>query len=178
MIDFEAAARARTCGQGPLAEALRRWLDGGGGDGLAALIVALELAASGDPEAPLPRRRTEPGAATVLLAEDFAALRPVLRRVLEAGGFRVLEAADAGEALAAFEAHIAEVVALVSDLSLRPCGGPELARRLRQRRPGLRVLLIGNEAAGPDPAGLPLLEKPFAPDALVGRLRDLLGGGG
>jgi DNA-binding response OmpR family regulator len=114
------------------------------------------------------------GAATVLLAEGYAVLRSTLRRVLEAAGYRVLEAGAAGEALALSGAHPGPIRALVCDLALRPCGGPDLAARLCQARPETRVLLIGNESVVVEAGGLPLLRKPFGPAELLDALRTLL----
>jgi DNA-binding response OmpR family regulator len=123
--------------------------------------------------APSPEVTVSAEAVTVLLAEGYAVLRSVLRRVLEAAGFAVLEAGDAAAAQEVAAAHQGRIRLLVCDLSLPPRGGPDLAARLRQQRPGLRVLLIGNEG-GSDPEGLPLLEKPFNPAQLLARVREFL----
>jgi PAS domain S-box-containing protein len=121
------------------------------------------------------------GHATILLAEDDAASRELTREVLEAGGYRVLVAQHAEEALALAhrEPHID---LLVSDVIMPGLSGLELRRRLLQLRPSLRVLLVSGyathaiESERGLPEGAELLSKPFQPDELLARVHQLLGG--
>jgi CheY-like chemotaxis protein len=98
--------------------------------------------------------------------------------VLRECGYTVLEAPDGEAALALARAQPAAVAALVSDVVMPHVGGPELAQRLRQRWPGLRVLFMSGygDRALPheEDAHSDWLAKPFAPDALARKLRDLL----
>jgi PAS domain S-box-containing protein len=118
------------------------------------------------------------GNEVVLLAEDAELLRQHLRRILEANGYRVLEAADGREAVALGEAT-PEIDAVVTDLMMPLLGGMELARRLRERRPGLPVVFVsgytenGMAARGLE-HGAVLVNKPFTPRDLLRALRRAL----
>jgi PAS domain S-box-containing protein len=118
------------------------------------------------------------GNETVLLAEDAELVRQHVRQILEANGYRVLEAADGAEALALGEAR-PEIDAVVTDLMMPTLGGIELARLLRERRPGLPVVFVsgytdnGLVARELDRSVL-LVKKPFTPRELLHALRRAL----
>jgi two-component system cell cycle sensor histidine kinase/response regulator CckA len=119
-------------------------------------------------------------APTVLVAEDEAGVRGPVRRMLLAHGFSVIEAADGEQALAAAASHQGPIDLLLTDVVMPGMGGAELARRLRQARPGLRILFMtgySTEAVathGVIAPGTTLLQKPFTVDELVGRVREAL----
>ena len=120
------------------------------------------------------------GSETILLVEDEDDVRSLARDVLANAGYRVLDAASAAEALRAASAHPGTIHLLVSDVVMPEIGGPELARRLWATRADLTVLYISgytgdalNAHGGLDPTA-PLLQKPFATDALVRRVREVL----
>jgi DNA-binding response OmpR family regulator len=119
-------------------------------------------------------------APTVLVAEDEAGVRGPVRRMLLAHGFSVIEAADGEQALAAAASHQGPIDLLLTDVVMPGMGGAELARRLRQERPGLRILFMtgySTEAVathGVIAPGTTLLQKPFTVDELVGRVREAL----
>jgi len=132
-------------------------------------------ASDGDPER---------GSGCILLVEDEPSVRKLTRRVLESHGYRVLEAEDGEAALRVWGASGDEIDALVTDVVMPRLGGFELARRVLGDRPEVGLLFIsgypepeGRGAAGP-PAGAPLLQKPFTSEALLGKLRDVLGARG
>jgi CheY-like chemotaxis protein len=134
-----------------------------------------EAAQAGDPVEGPPR-----GSATILLVEDEPGVRGVARRTLEGLGYRVTEARDGREALAMVEADPTPWDLLVTDVVMPRMGGPELAGRARELRPGLRVLLMsgfdGQRAAGAKrPASMDLLDKPFTGAELGRAVRDALG---
>ncbi len=138
------------------------------------LPAAPESAATGQP-APPPARET------ILVVEDEDAVRALFRELLARQGYEVLEARDGREALDVVDAHEGRVDLLVSDCLLPHVSGADLARALRQRFPGLRVLYVSGypatEAAlfaGIDPAD-PFLQKPFTPAALHDLVRQALG---
>lgn len=102
------------------------------------------------------------GKPLVLLVEDDASVREVVRRQLLELGYTVVEAADGNEALAMLE-QIEEIRVMVSDVVM-PGGldGPTLARRARALRPGVDILLISGYDRGSCGAGdFRLLDKPF-----------------
>ncbi len=117
---------------------------------------------------------------TVLVVEDEQPVRSLARRILERGGYRVLEAGDATEALAVLERHPGSIDLLLSDMILPGTSGTALAERVRRDRPGVRTLLMsGYPSTVTDPHGtaaIPtdFLQKPFTPAALLARVRDTL----
>jgi PAS domain S-box-containing protein len=120
------------------------------------------------------------GVETVLVAEDEAAVRGLVRVVLESAGYRVLEACDGREALEVSKAHEGEVHLLVSDVIMPGMNGRDLSRSLRRVRPGLRVLFTSGytDSVVVQPGllmpGTSFLQKPFAPATLLEVVRDLL----
>jgi len=130
-----------------------------------------------DVEAQLTRRLF-----TVLVVEDDAVVRDLVRTVLQTEGLHVLEAGDADQARRLLETPPRfEPDLLVGDVVLPGQGGVALASELRKRFPDLRVLLMsgcGNRTllwrALEDTARTAFLPKPFAPHALIDAVRELL----
>ena len=120
------------------------------------------------------------GSETVLLAEDEAAVRGLIRKVLQDNGYRVLEAASGQEALALSDAHPGTIDLLITDMVMNGMGGHELAAALRDRRPGTRQIFISgytedfSRKIGAGPGEAVFLQKPFSPDTLVRTARGLL----
>ena len=118
---------------------------------------------------------------TVLLVEDEAGVRRLSRRILERGGYRVLEASNGDDAERLFAEHDATIDLVVSDVVMPGCGGPELVARLHVRAPALRVLYMSGYTeqsaarnAGID-RGAPFIEKPFTAAGFLRDVRDALG---
>jgi CheY-like chemotaxis protein len=115
-------------------------------------------------------------AATILVVEDSPALREIARRVLERRGYVVLCAASGQEALRLFRAHGSSIDLVLSDVVMPGQSGPALAAQLTSERPGLRILhmsgYIDDAVALADPAAF--LQKPFTPDLLVRKVREVL----
>jgi len=126
---------------------------------------------------PTPDAALRGGSETILLVEDEPQVRAMAAQALRAHGYRVLVASSAGEALAVARAHDAAIDLLLSDVVMPHGSGPQLAERLREERPGIPVLFISgyagavNLSAGVLSADVPLLAKPFTPEALVRRVR-------
>jgi len=115
----------------------------------------------------------------VLLVEDEDAVRAVTRRTLEANGYEVVEARTAEEALDLAQRLGNRLDLLLSDVGLPGMSGPALARQLRARHPGIRVVHTSGyipESGGRDPSAepLPVLQKPYSVDALLGAVSDAL----
>jgi CheY-like chemotaxis protein len=120
------------------------------------------------------------GSETVLLVDDDAGIRDLLRRALKGGGYEVITAPDGVEALAAAESHEGTIDCLITDLVMPRMGGSELASRLAARRPELSVLYISGYTnrqewrTDASQAGRAYLLKPFTPSVLMRKVRDLL----
>ena len=117
--------------------------------------------------------------ATILVVEDEAALRSVTRRILEGAGYRVLTAADGPEALAAVAPDGEPVDVLLSDVVMPEMLGPELAHRLRERKPSIRVLFMSGFAQpvlgeAMEMGTVEMIEKPFTGPALLARVERAL----
>ena len=138
----------------------------------------------GQTEAPLlPRGPREKllGTETILLVEDEDMVRKLAERVLREYGYSVLLATCGPEALELVAKHSEPIQLMVTDV-IMPGGmnGKQLADRLVQARPGIKVLYISGYADGSlfsrkeQEARINLLEKPFSPLVLVQKVRELL----
>jgi two-component system, cell cycle sensor histidine kinase and response regulator CckA len=117
----------------------------------------------------------------VLVVDDDAGPRRYARVVLEEAGYAVVEAASAEAALALITVARQAVDLLVTDLRMGGMSGGALVAAVRALLPELPVLCVGGypEAAaradGVLPSSVPYLMKPYPPDALLGRVAELLG---
>ncbi|HWO10770.1 MAG TPA: PAS domain-containing protein, partial [Polyangiaceae bacterium] len=92
---------------------------------------------------------------TLLLVDDEDLVRTTSSVMLEDAGFRVLAAADGQEGLELFERHMAEIDAVILDLTMPRLDGEQCLRRLRALRPGIPVLLMsGYSVQGAVPTDL------------------------
>jgi len=123
------------------------------------------------------------GSETILLVEDEPAVRMVSRRVLEMGGYKVLEATSGAEALEVWRKHSPQIKLLVTDIVM-PGGlnGGELAEKLKAERPGLKTIfmsgyspsLIGKGSEFFRQAGANFLQKPCSTKLLLETVRNTL----
>ncbi len=129
------------------------------------------------PLAPVDVRR---GAETLLVVEDEEDVRGLARDVLVEGGYTVLVAATAEDAVRICEEHESPISLLLSDVVMPKVSGPQLAQRLVDLRPELHVLYMSgytDEAIvhhGVLEPGTAFIEKPFTPEDLCGKVRDVL----
>jgi len=120
------------------------------------------------------------GSETVLLVEDNDLVRKVSRRVLEQYGYRVLEAEDAHKALMISEQHQGLIELMVTDVVMPEMSGKELAERLKVLRPETKVLYMSGYTdnavvrRGVISKDVDFLEKPFTPDVLAEKVRQVL----
>jgi len=120
------------------------------------------------------------GSETILVVEDEPAVLTLSRRALEAQGYVVLAAGDGADALRVVERHGGTIHLLLTDVVMPGISGRELADRLATRRPGLRVLYMSGYPGdavvqhGSLPSGSAFLQKPFSPDGLARKVRDVL----
>jgi PAS domain S-box-containing protein len=119
------------------------------------------------------------GTETILLVEDEDLLRPSVARALEARGYTVIAAANAQEALVRAWSHPA-IDLLITDVVMPGLNGRELAERLLQEHPTLRVIYTSGYPAdtvlryGIEHGLVTFLQKPYLPDDLAGKARALL----
>lgn len=119
------------------------------------------------------------GGETILVAEDEEQVRKLVDRVLTRLGYTVLSAADGAEALALEETHDGHIHLLLTDMVMPGMGGGELSRRLVERQPAIKVLLMSGyseELVAAEHGEVPFLPKPFTPEELAVRVREVLGG--
>jgi PAS domain S-box-containing protein len=125
--------------------------------------------------APAPRTERRGGSETILLAEDEPSVRELVREVLASAGYRVLDGGLPLDVLERAAAHAGPIHLLLSDVVMPQLGGPELAARLHESRPGVPVLFMsgypGDQLSG-EPARV--LDKPLRPAELLAAVRDTL----
>jgi two-component system cell cycle sensor histidine kinase/response regulator CckA len=159
------------------------WVYSEPGQGATFKIYLPRIAAKAERIEPSPLPAKVPrGTETILLVEDEPALRAVARRALERQGYVILEAPDGDSALALMAAHSGPLDLLVTDVVMPGLSGRELATRLVAARPGVRVLYTSGYTDdaivqhGVLEAGIQFLQKPFTPDTLGRKVRDVLDG--
>jgi PAS domain S-box-containing protein len=125
---------------------------------------------------PLPIRGTE----TILLVEDEAAVRSMLRQTLESNGYKVLEAPDGQEAINICQNYPGPIHLLLTDVIMPGMNGRELSQILSRRFPKLKVLFMSGY---PDNSIVHLgtlepptmfLQKPFTLSTLEMKVREIL----
>lgn len=117
---------------------------------------------------------------TVLVVEDEEIVRDLVCAVLEEQGYNVICAADGLEALEAAENFDGTIHLLVTDVIMPHMNGPELAAKLSRVRPGMKVLYVSGYSDNDigdhgvlDPR-FELLQKPFTPQTLARKIRDVI----
>ena len=125
--------------------------------------------------------KSQGGTETILLVEDDNQMRRMVRLTLARQGYVILEATNGAEAIQIWERQGSNVDLLLTDMVM-PGGfsGAELAARLRQSKPELKVLISSGYAAelsqqeGGLPEGISFLSKPYDPSALIKTVRGCL----
>ncbi len=120
------------------------------------------------------------GDETILLVEDDARVRTLIADLLRTRGYHVIEATRGEEALRLASDHSAPLHLALVDVVMPEMSGPDLIRRIAPLRPGMRVLYISGyteEAVlqhGIPESSASFLRKPFLPDALARKVREVL----
>jgi CheY-like chemotaxis protein len=116
----------------------------------------------------------------VLVAEDEPAIRELVIKVLTGMGYRVVVAANGGEALDAARRHGGPIDLLIADVVMPDLSGPQLAERLARQHPKMRVLFLSGYSDHPAVHDRRLrkeaafLQKPFTLSALAEKVRLVL----
>lgn len=124
-----------------------------------------------------PAAQTEPPrggeTVTILVVDDEIGIRELIRKILQRERHHVLEAGSAEEALSAARGQAIDL--LITDVMLPGIHGPELARRMQEAAPRLKILFIsGYTGEERVPAGARFLAKPFSLGALLEKVREAL----
>jgi two-component system cell cycle sensor histidine kinase/response regulator CckA len=120
------------------------------------------------------------GEGTILLVEDEEGLRALNARGLTSRGYTVLEAGNGVEAIDVLEKSDGRVDLVVSDVVMPEMDGPTLARELRTRNPGLKIIFVSGYAEDafqkhlPEPGQYAFLPKPFTLKQLVAAVKETL----
>ena len=121
------------------------------------------------------------GEETVLVAEDQPEVRRLALLILKNNGYRLLEASGGPEALELSRRHAGPIDLLLTDVIMPEMTGRELADRLRESRPSIKVLYVSGYTAdvigreGVLEKGVDYLPKPFTPADLAAKVREVLG---
>jgi DNA-binding NtrC family response regulator len=116
------------------------------------------------------------------VVEDDTHVRRVARRILERVGFEVWDVGDAESAMEILEEKADHYDLVLTDLVLPGMGGRELVDWVRDRFPGLRLVVMSGYAEGSPgkrkdlPEEVAFIQKPFSPDGLVDSIREQLAG--
>jgi CheY-like chemotaxis protein len=121
------------------------------------------------------------GTETVLVVEDQSEVRDYAAAALESYGYRVLKAGSAAEALSVCERGADRIDLVLTDVVMPGVNGLELAGRLAELRPGMRILYMSGYTdnaiieRGFLHAGAEFVTKPFGPAQLAAKVRAALG---
>jgi CheY-like chemotaxis protein len=123
--------------------------------------------------------QTEPprGSETILVAEDDAALRRLIREVLNDLGYRVMLAQDGLEAIDLFVPNQTEIDLVILDILMPNLGGRDAYRRIRQLDPGVPVIFMTGDiqqARSVEETDAGFLQKPYSVDSLGREVRRML----
>ena len=140
-------------------------------------------AAAVDAAAPSPAAGSGRGEETLLIVEDQGEVRRLALSILKGSGYRLLEAENAEQALQLSAGYAGGIDLLITDVIMPGLNGRQLADRLANERPGLKVLYTSGYAAdvialeGSLEPGMAYLPKPFGAAQLAAKVREVLGAG-
>jgi PAS domain S-box-containing protein len=143
-------------------------------------VTVEEVAAVEQPAAAAAVAPTEAPRETILVVEDEVNLRRLTRQFLENQGYTVVEAADGAAAVQICVAHQGIIHLLLTDVIMPGMNGRELAQRVSEIRPNMKVLYMSGYTEnaighnGTLDAGITLLQKPFTLHALKAKVREVL----
>jgi PAS domain S-box-containing protein len=156
--------------------AVHLWSEKGVGTSFDVYFPRIEQQA--EVEAPPEPAVAPAGRESVLVVEDEEAVRSLIRTALEYSGYRVMLAGDGVEALKLIASNSGPLDVVITDLAMPGMNGAELAAKVRERLPDIEILYISGYAEDMRPAGKieesAFLQKPFTPQALSRKVRELL----
>ena len=118
---------------------------------------------------------------TILVVEDEAGIRALVRKILRRQGYEVIEASNGEEALKICREHSGQIDLLITDVIMPEVGGRELVDRFQEMRGAAKVLYVSGYTddatiySGKYPPGTAFLQKPFTLGALLDKVKEVLG---
>jgi two-component system, cell cycle sensor histidine kinase and response regulator CckA len=129
------------------------------------------------PEAAEEPRTSAKGSETILVVDDEEGVRKLVAAILKSNGYDVLEAANGPAALTVYEKNSHKIGLVLTDIVMPQMSGVEFGREIAGRAPGLRILYMSGyrNITGEDgDVPQPFLHKPFTPDVLLAKVREVL----
>ena len=141
-------------------------------------LPRVDAALESESTAPPPAVKT--GTETVLLVEDEAHVRASLRRMLESFGYQILAARDGREASVIATTHAGPIHVVLTDVVMPGMSGPDVVSMVRRHRRDAKAIYMSGyadhalfERSGSN-GGVPFLQKPFSPETVARKLREIL----
>ena len=123
------------------------------------------------------------GSETILIVEDDDGLRKFAQKVLQQHGYKVLDAENGEDALRVSEEHDGQIDLMITDVVMPKMGGKEAADRLQPLYPQMKVIYMSGYTDnaivehGVLAPGLSFLQKPFTPESMARKVREILDDG-
>ena len=118
--------------------------------------------------------------ATVLVVDDELVVRNIAKEMLERSGFKVLTAESGREGIDIFRANVKDIDAVLLDMTMPDMDGAQVFRELKAVRPTARIILSSGYSEAGTTDSFPTdglsgyLQKPYAPEVLVGKVRQVI----
>jgi two-component system, cell cycle sensor histidine kinase and response regulator CckA len=160
------------------------WVYSEVGQGTTFKVYLPRVGGAVETERPATAPKSLRGRETILLVDDDDQVRVVSRAILQKAGYAVVEARSAAEAIAYAEGHTGTIDLLLTDVVMPQMSGPELAKRLGNARPAMKLLCMSGYTDdsivrhGVLESHIAYLQKPITPEALALRVRQVLDGDG
>ena len=121
------------------------------------------------------------GTETILIVEDDETMLELTWQILADAGYNALRAPAGHSAILECERYQGPIHLMITDLVMPQMNGPELAQRVAVLRPEMKILFMsgyaGDAAGAISVAGMPFIQKPFTPQALWRKVREVLNSG-
>jgi CheY-like chemotaxis protein len=156
------------------------WFDSTPGRGTTFRVYFPITADAAQPQKALSMVPVSRGNETILLVEDDMTVRSVVRAILSSRGYDVIDTVDPGEAVTACRDLKKPIHLLLTDVVMPLTSGRELAARISEMRPAIKVLYMSGYAEdtivhhGVVDEGIAFLQKPITPSALTHKVREVL----